>query len=510
MSTTALPFMYRENPGQPAKLSEELIVDSFAGGGGASLGIEAALGRCVDVAINHDRLAIEVHERNHPNTRHCCEDIWTTSPRNVTGGRPVGLLWASPDCTHFSKAKGGKPVKNEIRGLAWVLIRWAREAKPRVIILENVEEFQTWGPVDENGHVIKHRKGEEFEQWVRALRRLGYRVQWDVLNAADYGAPTARYRLFVIARRDNSPIVWPEPTHGPGRKPYRTAAECIDWSLPCHSIFLTPDEAREVGVRRPLAENTMKRIARGVWKFVINAKEPFIVTCNHAGDHFRGQSLRQPMKTLTANRDAHGLVVPYVSAIDNKSSKDRPVYPVGAPLKTITQENRFALVSVFLAKHYTGVDGQKMEKPVGTITAIDHHSVVTTHLTKLYGTCRHGQDMREPMPTITGGGQHIAEVRAFLIKYYGCGTGQTLDKPIGTVTSKETFGLVAVNGQDYQITDIGLRMLQPHELLRAQFGEYAGDYRLVGSKSRQVAMIGNSVPPAVARAVVEANMKGGE
>jgi DNA (cytosine-5)-methyltransferase 1 len=516
-------------------MNPELFIDNFAGGGGASTGIERALGRAVDYAINHNPAALDLHKLNHPDTIHLCEDVWQINPAELCKGRPVGLVWLSPDCKHFSKAKGGKPVEKKIRGLAWVAVRWAKSVRPRIIMLENVEEFQDWGPLLSDNRPDPSRKGLTFRRFVGTLRNLGYNVQWRELVAADYGAPTTRKRLFLIARCDGQPIVWPEPTHSakpgepdmfsPALHPWRTAAECIDWSLPCPSIFER---------RRPLAEATLRRIAMGLKRYVIEAKEPFIVCCNHSGDGFRGQSLQEPMCTITAARDAHGLVIPQLVGIDNKSSGPSSVWPVDSPLRTITLENRFALasaflkrdfgqsigqpvdapaptattsnhtslVTAFLAKHYGGIVGHKPDRPIGTVTSIDHHSVCTAFLSKFYGT-NIGSDLRQPLPTITANGQHIAEVRAFLIKYYGCGCGQKLTEPLDTVTTRDRFGLVTIHGIDYQIADIGLRMLTPRELMLAQ--GFPPSYILTGTKSQQVAMIGNSVCPPLAEALVRAN-----
>ena len=521
----------------------ELVIDSFAGGGGASLGIEQALGVPVDIAINHDKTAIEMHKANHPKTFHYREDIWKINALEATRGRPVGLAWFSPDCTHFSKAKGGKPVKKKIRGLARVAVRWAKQVRPRVIILENVAEFAEWGPLTKDNMPDPAKKGRSFNLWVKQLCRLGYEVQWRELTAADYGAPTIRKRLFLIARCDGKPIIWPKATHGLGLKPYHTAAECIDFSIPCPSIFLTKAEVKQMGlnIRRPLVDNTMRRIARGLQKFVIEAKEPFVVTCNHGGKGFRGQGINEPMKTFTAARDAHGLVMPYVSAIDHKGSKGSCVWNATAPLRTITKENRFALVSpflskyhgsksdaevrgsqcnepiktldtqnryalvsAFLSKYYTGVAGSKLSSPDPTVTAIDHNALVAAHLTKFYGT-NTGSDMRGPLPTVTATGQHIGEVRAFLIKYYGTNIGQDLNKPSHPVTGKHRLGLVTVAGIQYRIADIGLRMLTPRELARAQ--GIPDSYELTGTKTSQVAKIGNSVCPVMAKVLVEANVK---
>lgn len=266
---------------------KELIVDSFAGGGGTSTGIRWAIGRGPDIAINHDPAAIAMHAANHPETRHYCESVWDVDPREATGGMPVGLFWLSPDCKHFSKAKGGKPVEKKIRGLAWIALKWAGTVKPRVIILENVEEFKTWGPLTIEGKPDPKQKGRTFRAFVNALKRQGYQVEYRELRACDYGAPTIRKRFFLIARCDGRPIVWPKPTHGDPKseavksgklKPWRTAAEIIDWSIPCPSIF---------NRKKPLAENTMKRIAKGIQKFVIENPNPFIIKVNHQGEDFR-------------------------------------------------------------------------------------------------------------------------------------------------------------------------------------------------------------------------------
>ena len=521
--------------------TKELIVDNFAGGGGASLGIEWAFGRSVDIAIIHDREAVAMHTANHPSTRHYCEDVWKVDPIKACEGRPVGLAWFSPDCKHFSKAKGSKPVSKKIRGLAWVVVKWARKVRPRVIMLENVEEFQDWGPltfathpdgsyqIDANGNPklvpCPARKGQTFERWIGELRRLGYRVEWRQLRACDYGAPTIRKRLFLIARCDGRPIVWPRPTHAAPNKPrargekkllpWRTAADCIDWSRPTPSIFLTKEEGRALNVRRPLAENTMARIARGVQRYVINAAEPFIVTANHSGDHFRGQGLREPFKTVTSARDAHGLIVPLITEQANASHQRN--MPADQPLRTIMAQvkgGHFALVAAFLAKHYGGNytgPGVSLNDPAATVTTTDHHALVTSNLIKLRGTCKDGQTIEQPLPTVTAGGLHIGEVRAFLVKYYGTDQDPKLTEPMHTVTTKPRFGLVTVAGTDYVIADIGMRMLEPRELYRAQgFPDtYRIEIEVDGkrlSKAAQVRMCGNSVSPYMARALVMANV----
>jgi DNA (cytosine-5)-methyltransferase 1 len=489
--------------------SAELIVDLFAGGGGASMGIEMATGRKVDIAVNHDPEAVAMHMANHPTTRHLVSDVFEADPVAVTESRPVGLLWASPDCKHFSKAKGGRPVDKRIRSLAWVVIRWAKTVKPRVICLENVEEFRTWGPLADDGKPCSRRKGQTFNIWKSRLESLGYQVEHRELRACDYGAPTIRKRLFVVARCDGLPIVWPEPTHGPGRShPWRTAAECIDWSLPCPSIFERT---------RPLAEATLRRIAKGVMRYVVDAAEPFIVRCAHgeAGRYGRSDhGLNDHLPTATASKD-FALVVPFVSTYyGDKRPCDVRGNALDDQIGTQTTENRHALVAAFLAKHYGGNctnPASALADPVSTVTAIDHHSLCASHLVKLRNNCV-GQDHREPLHTITGGAEHFAEVRAFLIKYYGIGQDVSLADPLHTVTSRDRFGLVTIHGEQYAIADIGLRMLSPRELFRAQgFPEdYIIDRSADGrqlTKTAQVRMCGNSVCPPVAAAIVRANYR---
>lgn len=525
----------------------ELIVDNFAGGGGASTGIEEALGRAVDHAINHDPSAVHTHEFNHPATVHHCESVWRVDPVKICDGQPVGLAWFSPDCRHFSRAKGKKPVSRKIRCLAWIVIRWARKKKPRLIMLENVREFLDWGPLlkDENGdeYPDPDRKGESFRRWARELVRCGYQVEYKVLNAADYGAPTHRRRLFVIARRDGRPIKWPKPTHGPDcKQPWRTAAECIDWSLPCPSIF---------DRKKPLAEKTLRRIALGIKRYVIDSQKPFIVKVNHGGEGFRGQSIDDPMATVTSKHGT-GLVAASLSRIGqtggnghrnngadeplttitskaehlvvettlaphittyygtNKPSNEFRGNAADEPLRTQTIENRHGLVSALLTKHYGGVVGHEVDKPIGTITQVDHHALtVATMVQTGYGE-RDGQqprvlDIQKPLGTVVSGGCKFGLVYAFLCKYFGTAIGQEVDDPLHTITAKERFGVVTVqvDGVTYAIADIGMRMLQPRELAKAQ--GFPDDYILLGSKSNQVAKIGNSVPPQLAKALVKAN-----
>jgi Site-specific DNA methylase len=398
----------------------ELIVDNFAGGGGASTGIELATGRSVDIAINHDPAAIAMHRANHPNSKHYCENVWDVDPVEACGGRPVGLAWFSPDCKHFSKAKGGKPVEKAIRGLAWVAIKWAKLVRPRVIILENVEEFTTWGPLLDN-FPDPARKGQTFRRFIHALQRYGYHVEWNELRACDYGAPTIRKRFFLIARCDGLPIVWPDPTHGDPKsifvasgiiEPWRTAAEIIDWSIPCSSIF---------DRKKPLCENTMRRIARGFKKFVLDNPKPYIVGKNLAP-----------------------FLIQYHSEQTRKEVRGQAV---SRPLMTADSSNRYGLVT------------------------------------------------------------------AFLLKYYGQGEGQVLAEPLHTITTKDRFGIVAfaVYGELHQVADIGMRMLTPSELFRAQgFPEnYIIDRDADGKsypKSAQVARCGNAVPPPFAEALVKVNL----
>lgn len=620
-------------------IASELVIDLFAGGGGASTGIEQAIGRHVDIAINHDPEAISLHTVNHPQTRHYISDVFEVNPLEVTGGRPVGLLWASPDCKHFSKAKGGKPVSKKIRGLAWVVPDWVRAVRPRIVVLENVEEFVTWGPLDENDMPDPARKGETFQEWKAVLEALGGVVEYRELRASEYRTPTIRKRLFVIVRFDGEPIVWPEPTSGKPdslpvrakkRKPWRTAAECIDWSVPCPSIF---------DRKKPLAEATLRRIAKGVMRYVVDCADPFIVPLTHQGGD-RTEDVREPLRTVTgAQRGEKALIVPtlapFLTEHANAStqrtfSADEPLRtqcaqvkgghfalavptliqtgygerpgqaprvpgldkPLGAavngqkhalvtaflaqhnnhrgtvpsdgrsaeaPVSTITTKGaQQTLVTAFLAQHNkerAGVKaGRPADEPISTITATGRQqglvtanlvhmghgegkdgkkrfshgirdvadplntvtangmpaAIVTTHL--MVNTTGHsGARADSPVPTITTGG-HMAEVRAFLIKYYGTEQDPQLSEPLHTVTTKDRFGLVTVRGEEYAIVDIGLRMLTPRELYRAQgFPDtYIIDRGAAGepmTKTAQVRMCGNSVCPPLARAIVAANYR---
>ncbi len=522
-----------------------IIVDNFAGGGGASTGIEAALGRTIDYAINHDPEAIAMHRANHPRTHHFCGSVWDYAPRDITRGRPVELGWFSPDCTFHSKARGGKPFRDRNtarrrRGLAWLVTRWAKEVRPKWIMLENVEEFADWGPLLDDGTICPARRGMTFRKWHRQLENLGYRVDMRELRACDYGAPTTRKRLFVIATCTDSEIIFPEASHGPGLVPFRTAAECIDWGLPCPSIFERT---------RPLAEATLRRIARGVMRYVVNNPRPFIVPMTHAGER-APHSIDEPLRTITtASRGELALCTPFIAGVGGRMGQsperscDRPLQTVTAkadavlvapalintrngerlgqaprvrdihhPFPTVTAAgSQGAMVAAFLARHYGGHenDGHPMTRPVSTVTTQDHHHLVTSHILKLRRNCD-GSSADDPIDTIATGG-HFGEVRAFLLKYYGCDQDPGIARPLDTVTTKDRFGLVTVHGAEYQIVDIGMRMLTPRELFRAQSfpDAYVIDPEVDGSKltkTAQVRMCGNSVPPVMSEALVRANV----
>jgi DNA (cytosine-5)-methyltransferase 1 len=679
--------MKRDFATLPLDLGHELIIDNFAGGGGTSTGLEEAFGRPVDIAINHDPEALALHAMNHPHTKHLCESVWDVDPIKVTNNQPVGLVWLSPDCKHFSKAKGGTPVAKNIRGLAWVTLRWAAKCKPRVIMLENVEEFKTWGPllVDDEGNFRPDpaKKGKTFESFLRQLRGHGYTVDHKELRASDYDTPTIRKRFFLVARRDGLPIRWPAPTNGAPTSagvlagnlaPWRTAAECIDWSIPCPSIFER---------KRPLAEATMRRIAKGIMRYVVDSAAPFIVgqggpiysgkpvssaqpfgtltTENHravvvpsivpvthqGGD--RSESVNEPFRTITSaqrgekalavatlvqsgygERDGQApraldiekplgtvvagaskaaLVTAFLNEHANGSNQrvmpaDEPLRTICAQVKgghfsavsatlvgvggragesrprgadepaaTITAKGDTALVTAHITKFRTGATGSDMNLPMPTITAgpkenpagaphalgivtahiqrdmgqsIGHavdaplatttaggagkSALVASSLVKLRGTSSTAS-MDEPLHTVSAGGQHHAEVRAFLVKYYGSDQDPRLEEPLHTVTTKDRFGLVTIQGVDYQIVDIGLRMLEPAELYRAQ--GFPAEYvireipdpellfkdghqaegnplalpRVPLTKSAQVRMCGNSVCPPMARALIQANFR---
>lgn len=577
-------------------LLNEIIVDNFAGGGGASTGMELATGRVVDIAINHDPDAILMHRTNHPHTTHYQASVWDVDPVEVCRGRPVGLAWFSPDCKHFSKAKGGKPVDKNIRGLAWIVLRWAGTVRPRVIILENVEEFQTWGPV-RKGKPVKKLTGQTFRKWLDQLRNLGYDVEWRELVAADYGAPTTRKRFFLIARCDGRPIVWPTPTHAPAdspevkaelRKPWRSAAEIIDWSLPTPSIFDTKESIREkynLTAQRPLRPNTMARVARGVDKFVIKTASPFLVVVNHSGE-FRGQDPGEPLQTVTA-KHGYGVASPLLAPWTVTNTTNSTGHPVpepvdtartgggggqmflsaslvqyhteqgervrgqglDTPLLTVDASNRYGLSAVCLEKYYGTATGQGAGEPLHTITAKDREGVVAASLSKFYGGVV-GAEMSQPLPTVTSI-DHNAVQMAHMVKLKGTNLGGPVSEPVQTITAGGGhFGVVStvvapvspgadlknwpkirellntycgydlkenevilfqIAGSLYYLADIGLRMLTPRELYRANGfpDDYIIDRDYTGKeygKAKQVARCGNAVPPPFATALVRANL----
>ena len=506
----------------------KLFVDNFAGGGGASTGIEMATGISVDIAINHDPEAIRMHKANHPSTKHYCENVWAVDPVEACNGHPVALAWFSPDCKHFSKAKGGKPKDKNISGLAWVALRWAGLVRPDVIMLENVEEFKTWGPLNRRHHPIKAKQGVTFEKFVSQLEDLGYKVEHRELVAADYGAPTMRKRFFLIARCDGKPIVWPEPTHAPADsesvksgllKPYVGAYTQLDFSLPCPSIFDTAEEIKEkYGIRavRPLAPKTMERIARGLKKFVIDNAEPFIVPIGYGerkGQEPRVHDIKNPLPTIVSS-GKHYLCAPALIQYHSETSKDEVRgQAIENPIMTVDGSNRYGLVTSFIQKYYGGNyqgNGSDIKEPLHTITTLERNAMCAATLIQMNNHCD-GRDVREPIPTITAGDGHFGEVRAFLIKYYGQGTGQDIKEPLDTVTAQDRFGLVTVNGVDYQIVDIGLRMLEPRELYGCQGfpDDYIIDHDYTGKeypRSEQVRRCGNAVCPPIPAALVKANL----
>lgn len=519
-------------------LDGEIIVDSFAGGGGASTGIELALGRIVNAAINHDPAAIWMHEANHPYTEHYQASVWDVDPETVCRGRPVALAWFSPDCKHFSKAKGAALVDRKIRGLAWIVLRWAAKVRPRVIILENVEEFQTWGPV-RKGKPVKKLAGTTFQKFVGQLRALGYTVEWRELVAADYGAPTTRCRLVLIARCDGRAIVWPERTHAPRDSaevrsgkllPWRSAAEIIDWSLPCPSIFSTKDEIHErygISAVRPLADNTMRRIIRGVDKFTIKSGAPFIVECNHSGGGHVTDS-QEPCKTITAKHTG-GICRPVLTPLTMTNTSNSVGAPVSEPMNTVRTGGGGGqmLLSPSLIQYHTekteSARAAGLDKPVCTVDAsnrygltCDHNAVCAAHVVK-YKRDEVGTRPSEPLPTQTAGGvfgcckavlykigtserlHHWPQIRDLLNRYCGYALGE------------DDLLLLSIGGAPYYIADIGLRMLSPRELYNAMGfpPDYIIDHDAAGKpypKTQQVARCGNAVCPPMAAAVVAANL----
>lgn len=595
-----------------------LIIDLFAGGGGASEGIRAALGRDPDVAVNHDPEAISMHTVNHHDTMHFTADVFEIDPKTIFPEYPVGLLWASPACTHFSKARGSKPVCKQLRSLAWIVVKWARLRKPAQIYLENVEEFTDWGPVLDDGQPCPIRKGETFTRFVSELQKLGYDVEWREVKAHEYGAPTIRKRLFMVARCDGKEIVWPEPTNGDPkspevksgkRKPFRTAAEIIDWSIPGNSIFMRTEEikAKKLRIKRPLKDTSLRRIGKGLNKFVFKNPDPYTVdqswivkyykgvvgssindplptvtTADHnalstakltpfVSTYFgerngeadgRGATLDKPLSTITSGGMRHSLISPVLIGIDNGSSKSASWSPE-APLTTIVTENRHALVENHLVqlphivRDFKSSIGSNMNDPIGTITTQGNGkaALCVSHAVKFRGT-NYGYPMSDPVHTITAAGTHQGLVTSYLNSFYGNAedVGSSMDDPLRTVMTKDRFGkvdvvldpvtgalwdsetmeriisvrefiqtycgddlsddermgIVTIKGLRYQIVDISLRMLKPRELYNAQ--GFRPDYiidRTVDHKpitgTAQVRMVGNSVCPPAAEAIIRAN-----
>ena len=538
--------------GAQIDLLDEIIVDNFAGGGGASTGMELAAGKPVAIAVNHDPDAIRMHRTNHPYTEHLQASVWDVDPVGVCGGRPVGLAWFSPDCKHFSKAKGAALVDRKIRGLAWVTLRWAAKVRPRVIILENVEEFQTWGPV-RKGKPVKKLAGTTFRRFVGQLEGLGYHVEHRELVAADYGTPTSRKRFYLIARCDGRPIVWPKPTHsrtGTGGLPkWRSAAEIIDWSLPCPSVFASKAEIMErYGLKavRPLAKNTMRRIIRGVDKFTIRSGEPFIVECNHSGGGHIA-SVQEPNKTITAKHTG-GLAAPSLIQYHTEQTENVRASGLGAPMNTVDASNRYGLTCANLVEYYTGGRPLDVQDPMHTVTSHDREAVVAAHIAKYYGGVV-GQNAEEPLPTVTAI-DHNAVCAAHVVKFKRDEVGTQPAEPLPTQTASGVFAvckthlakardgsslgrwpeirallnefcgytleeddvlLLEIGGGLYYLADIGLRMLTPRELYAAMGfpPDYIIDRDYLGNeykKSAQVARCGNAVCPQVAAALVRANL----
>lgn len=542
-------------------MTGEIIVDNFAGGGGASTGIEIATAMAVAIAINHDPAAILMHKTNHPYTEHLQASVWDVDPKTVCRGRPVGLAWFSPDCKHFSKAKGAALVDRKIRGLAWITLRWAATVRPRVIILENVEEFQTWGPV-RKGKPVKNLAGTTFRKFIGQLEALGYTVEYRELIAADYGAPTSRKRFYLVARCDGKPIVWPKPTHSKtganGLKKWRSAAEIIDWSFPCPSVFASKAEIMErYGLKavRPLAKNTMRRVIRGVDKFTIRSGKPFIVPTSYGerkGQAPRVHDIDAPVPTVvgtgkenlcrpllapaliqyhteqTEHVRASGLGTP-INTVDASNrygltcanlveyyTGGRPL-DVQDPMHTVTSHDREAVVAAHIAKYYGGVVGENAKKPLPTVTAIDHNAVCAAHVVKFKGdNLGHGAD--EPMQTVTTSAGEFAVCKVYLAKMHGDddlgywpNIRALLNEFCGYELAEDEVLLLEISGTLYYIADIGLRMLSPRELYNAMGfpPDYIIDRDYLGNeykKSAQVARCGNAVCPPVASALVRANL----
>lgn len=491
-------------------LTDEIFVDNFAGGGGASTGIELATGIPVTIAINHDPDAIAMHQANHPFTEHYQESVWAIDPVEVCRGRPVGLAWFSPDCRHFSRAKGGAPVSKRIRGLAWITLRWAAKVRPRVIMLENVPEFQTWGPV-KRGKPIKSKQGQTFRKFISQLTDLGYKVEYKELKACDYGAPTIRNRFFLVARCDGKPIVFPEPTYGCGKKPYRSAAECIDWSIPGRSIFHRD---------KPLAQNTMRRIARGLDKFTIKSANPFIIPIGYgerSGQQPRVNDINAPMSTIVSNCKQY-IITPHISKFYGNIIGS----PANAPLPTVTAVDHNALTAGYLIQYHnetakSEVRGQALSDPIMTIDGSPRYGLTTAHLISYYSGNEHAADIKAPLHTITTKDRHgLVETRIERIDSctdLGCWpeVRSMLNEFCEYSIKEDEILLLSISGVDYFIADISLRMLAPRELYNAQGfpPDYIIDKDCYGNnynRTKQVARCGNAVPPPFAEALVRANL----
>ena len=512
---------------------DEIIVDNFAGGGGASTGIELSAGRPVNIAINHDAAAILLHKTNHPHTEHIQASVWDVDPEELCAGRPVGLAWFSPDCKHFSKAKGAALVDRNIRGLAWIVLRWAGTVRPRVIILENVEEFQTWGPV-RKGKPVKSKSGQTFRKWLSQLKALGYAVEYRELVAADYGAPTTRKRFVLIARCDGQPIRWPERTHAPrdseevksGKcKPWRSAAEIIDWTVPMYSIFASKQEIKEkygVNAVRPLADNTLRRIIRGVDKFTIKSGKPFIVECNPTMEPFTfsntggsvGSPADAPVHTI---RTAGGQVLAAANLIQyhTEQSEDVRANGLDAALPTVDASNRYGLTAAHLVEFYGNGQAIDPTEPMHTVTIHDREALIATHIVKFKGPDI-GQSPDAPLQTVTAINPFaLASVKS--VKYapgtdlgYWPQIRELLNKYCGYALADDEILLLWIRGAWRYICDISMRMLTPRELYNAMGfpPDYIIERDYTGKpypKSQQVDRCGNAVCPQMASAVVRVN-----
>lgn len=508
-------------------LFDEIIVDNFAGGGGASTGIELAAGRPVAIAINHDPDAILLHKTNHPYTEHLQASVWDVDPVAVCRGRPVGLAWFSPDCKHFSKAKGAALVDRNIRGLAWIVLRWAALVRPRVIMLENVEEFQTWGPV-RKGKPVKSKAGQTFRKWKQQLSDLGYTIDHRELVAADYGAPTTRKRFVLVARCDGKPIVWPERTHAPRDSeevkpgkclPWRAATEIIDWTIPGYSIFDSKQKIMEqygVKVVRPLAENTMRRVIRGVDKFTIRSGKPFIVPTGYGerkGQAPRVHDMDAPLSTVVSTVKQI-LVSPNLIQYHTEQTENVRASGLDNPINTVDASNRYGLTCANLVEYYGNGVPLDISDPMHTVTAHDREALVAANIAEFKGKDI-GQDCRKPLRTITAGGGEFGVVRVTLIHAWNMGywpqVRALLNRFCGYDLADNECLVLMIGGVGYYIADITLRMLTPRELYNAMGfpPDYIIDHDYMGNaygKTKQVARCGNAVCPPLAEAMVRANL----